>query len=59
MGTYPTMPSLILSSGEDHQKYIYGNKEKLVEKSILIKLGADLPCLLKAYKPTESTPLIK
>jgi mannose-6-phosphate isomerase len=47
MGTYPTTPSLILTSGEDIQKYINAKKEKLIGKPILGKLGADLPFLPK------------
>ena len=47
MGTYPTTPSSVLSSGEDLQKHIDVNKEKLVGESILRKFGADLPFLPK------------
>jgi mannose-6-phosphate isomerase len=43
MGTYPTTPSMILSSGEDLQKHINANKEKLIGKPILSKFGSDLP----------------
>ncbi|KAI9735726.1 MAG: hypothetical protein M1818_006334 [Claussenomyces sp. TS43310] len=39
MGTYPTTPSLILSSGEDLQKHLNANKEKLIGKPILSKLA--------------------
>lgn len=58
MGTYPTTPSLILSSGEDLQKYINANKEKLIGKPILSKFGADLPFLPKVCRPAESLPII-
>jgi mannose-6-phosphate isomerase len=51
MGTYPTIPSLVLSSGEDLQKHINANKEKLIGKSILNKFGADLPFLPKVNLP--------
>jgi mannose-6-phosphate isomerase len=35
MGTYQTTPALILSSGEDLQKYINANKERLIGNPIL------------------------
>lgn len=47
MGTYPTTPSLVLSSGEDLQKHLNANKEKLIGKAILEKFGTDLPFLPK------------
>lgn len=48
MGTYPTTPSLILSTGEDLQKHLNANKEKFIGKPILEKFGTDLPFLPKA-----------
>jgi len=51
MGTYPTTPSLALSSGENLQKHINANKEKLIGKPILNKFGADLPYLPKVDSP--------
>jgi mannose-6-phosphate isomerase len=56
MGTYPTTPSLILSSGEDLQKYINANK---IGKPILSKFGADLPYLPKVCRPPDPPPLTK
>lgn len=47
MGTYPTTPSLVLSTGQDLQKHINANKEKLIGKPILDKFGEDLPYLPK------------
>jgi mannose-6-phosphate isomerase len=47
MGTYPTTPSLILATGEDLQKHINANKEKLMGGPILTKFGVDLPFLPK------------
>lgn len=47
MGTYPTTPSLVLSSGQDLQEHINENKEKLIGKPILDKFGVDLPYLPK------------
>lgn len=46
-GTYPTLPSMILKSGEDLQQHLNANKEKLIGKPILDKFGADLPYLPK------------
>jgi mannose-6-phosphate isomerase len=55
IGTYPTTPSLILSSGEDLQKHINANKEKLIGKPILSKFEADLP---KVFTPADSLCLV-
>jgi mannose-6-phosphate isomerase len=54
MGTYPTTPSLVLGTGEDLQKHINANKEKLIGKPILNKFGADLPYLPKVKHPSTS-----
>lgn len=35
MGTYPTTPSLVLSTSEDLQKHLNANKEKLIGKNVL------------------------
>ena len=50
-GTYPTTPSLVLSSGEDLQKHLNSHKEQLIGRPILNKFGADLPYLPKV-RPT-------
>ncbi|TVY73579.1 Mannose-6-phosphate isomerase [Lachnellula suecica] len=50
-GTYPTTPSLVLSSGEDLQKHLNANKDKLIGKPILDKFGEDLPFLPKIIPP--------
>jgi hypothetical protein len=47
MGTHPTTPSLALSSGEDLQKHIKANEDKLVGKPILNSFGVDLLYLPK------------
>lgn len=47
MGTYPTTPSLVLSSGQDLQEHLNANKEILIGKPVLNKFGADLPFLPK------------
>lgn len=51
MGTYPTSPANVLSSGEDLQEYLNSNKDKLIGKPILDKFGADLPFLPKVRTP--------
>jgi len=55
MGTYPTTPSLVLSSGEDLQKHLNANKEKLIGKAILDKFGTDLPFLPKVSLKKKHT----
>jgi mannose-6-phosphate isomerase len=47
MGTYPTTPSLVLSSGDDLQKHLEANKEKLIGEPVLEKCGVDIPLLPK------------
>jgi mannose-6-phosphate isomerase len=47
MGTYPTTPSLVLATGEELQKHINANEEKLIGQPILNEFGADLPYLPK------------
>ena len=48
MGTYPELPSYILSSGEDLQEYMNKNAEELIGKSVIDKFGhTDLPFLPK------------
>ncbi len=47
MGTYPELPSSVLSSGEDLQRVLNANKEKLIGKPVLDKFGTDLPFLPK------------
>ena len=49
MGTYPTTPSKILATGEDLQKHLDANKDKLIGKPILSKFSTDLPFLPKVY----------
>ena len=47
MGTYPTTPSYVLSSGELLQDVLNANKEELIGQTVLDKFGADLPFLPK------------
>jgi mannose-6-phosphate isomerase len=46
-GTYPELPSTILSSGENLQDYLNEHSEALIGKNILNKFGKDLPFLPK------------
>ncbi|KAH8818119.1 RmlC-like cupin domain-containing protein [Hyaloscypha sp. PMI_1271] len=57
MGTYPTTPSLVLATGEDLQKHINSNEEKLIGKAILDKFGANLPYLPKILSIAKALPL--
>jgi len=57
MGTYPTLPSKILKTGEDLQQHLNANKEKLIGKPILDKFGADLPYLPKILSISKALPL--
>ncbi|KAF8856485.1 mannose-6-phosphate isomerase [Acephala macrosclerotiorum] len=57
MGTYPTTPSLVLAAGENLQKHLDANKEKLIGKPILNKFGADLPYLPKILSIAKALPL--
>merc|ERR1712093_717843 len=57
MGTYPTTPSLVLSTGKDLQEHLNANKEALIGKPILSKFGADLPYLPKILSIAKALPL--
>lgn len=57
MGTYPTTPSLVLSSGQDLQEHLNANKERLIGKPVLNKFGADLPYLPKILSIAKALPL--
>ncbi|KAB8290231.1 hypothetical protein EYC80_011099 [Monilinia laxa] len=57
MGTYPTTPSLILSTGQDLQEHLNANKETSIGKPILDKFGADLPYLPKILSIAKALPL--
>lgn len=46
-GTYPTLPSSVLSTGENLQDVLNANKDKLIGKTVLDKFGTDLPFLPK------------
>lgn len=58
MGTYPTSPSYVLSTGENLQDVINANAEKLVGKKVLDKFGKDLPFLPKVRPTLYSSPPI-
>lgn len=54
-GTYPELPSIILSSGENLQDYMNKHSEELIGKNILNKFGKDLPFLPKVSEPVGLT----
>lgn len=54
MGTYPTLPSYVLSTREPLRDVLNANKEKLIGKTALDKFGADLPFLPKVLPNTSS-----
>jgi len=56
-GTYPTLASHVLSSGENLQDVLNANKEKLIGKTVLDKFGADLPFLPKVLSIAKALPL--
>jgi hypothetical protein len=56
MGTYPKLPSYVLSIGETLKDVLNAHKEKLIGKTVLKKFAADLPFLPKVF-PT-SRPLL-
>ncbi|KAH8747320.1 RmlC-like cupin domain-containing protein [Diaporthe sp. PMI_573] len=57
MGTYPTTPSYILSSGEDLQQYLNAHQQDLIGEKVLAKYGADLSFLPKILSIAKALPL--
>lgn len=57
MGTYPTTPSYVLSSGDLLQDVLDANKEALIGSRVLSKHGADLPFLPKILSIAKALPL--
>ncbi|KAI9839584.1 MAG: hypothetical protein M1819_002210 [Sarea resinae] len=57
MGTYPTLPSYALSTGEDLQAVLDSNKETLIGKPVLEKFGTNLPYLPKILSIAKALPL--
>lgn len=57
MGTYPTNPSYVLSTGELLSDYIKKNPQ-LVGKSVLDRFGPEIPYLPKVRKEswTQGSP---
>lgn len=55
MGTYPVIPSRVLSTGENLQDVINANAEKLVGRRVLDKFGTDLPFLPKVLNPPPTS----
>lgn len=56
MGTYPDLPSYVLSTGEDLQEVLNKNTE-LIGESTLKKFGKDLPFLPKVLSIAKALPL--
>lgn len=52
MGTYPTFPSRLLSTGELLGEYLKKNPQ-LVGKSVLDRWGPEVPYLPKVWRDTE------
>ncbi|KAF7511227.1 hypothetical protein GJ744_005124 [Endocarpon pusillum] len=57
MGTYPVIPSHVLSTGENLQDVINANAESLMGKRVLDKFGKDLPFLPKVLSIAKALPL--
>lgn len=57
MGTYPTTPSYVLSTGELLQDVINSNADTLIGKQVLDKFGTDLPFLPKILSIAKALPL--
>ena len=57
MGTYPELPSYVLSTGENLQDVLNANKEQLMGSTVLQKFGADLPFLPKILSIAKALPL--
>lgn len=55
MGSYPSLPSRLLSNGEDLQKHLDENAERLIGKKVLDKFGKDLPFIPKILSIAKVT----
>lgn len=58
MGTYPSLPATVLSSGEDLQKVLDANAEKLIGKDVVAKFGTNLPFLPKVSQQVVQSPML-
>ncbi|TKA64662.1 hypothetical protein B0A49_10918 [Cryomyces minteri] len=58
MGTYPVLPSYVLSTGEDLQDVIDKNPDELIGKGVMNKFGhTKLPYLPKVLSISKALPL--
>jgi mannose-6-phosphate isomerase len=58
MGTYPTLPSYVLSTGDDLQDVLEKHKDELLGERVLSKFGqATLPYLPKILSIAKALPL--
>lgn len=58
MGTYPELPSYVMSTGEDLQDVINKNPEQLIGKTVIDKFGHKLlPYLPKVLSISKALPL--
>jgi len=58
MGTYPELPSYVLSTGEDLQKVLDANSDQLIGQNVMEKFGhKNLPYLPKVLSIAKALPL--
>ncbi len=58
MGTYPTLPSYVLSTGEDLQEVLTRDGEELMGKAVVERFGGKtLPFLPKILSIAKALPL--
>ncbi|KAI9884495.1 MAG: hypothetical protein M1823_003710 [Watsoniomyces obsoletus] len=57
MGTYPSNPALVLSSGEELQKVLDANAESMIGEKVMAKFGTNLPFLPKILSMEKALPL--
>jgi len=57
MGTYPTLPSYLLETGENLQDVLDKNPDKLIGKKVIDRYGTKLPYLPKILSIAKALPL--
>ena len=57
MGTYPALPSRVLSTDKPLQDVLNANKDSLLGSAVLSKFGTDLPFLPKILSIAKALPL--
>ena len=58
MGTYPTTPSYLVSTGELLQDVLNKHSSELIGKPVLDKFGTDLPFLPKVCRSLQANCLL-